>query len=46
MEHTEAKQAMKELTMMLIYLSRFCANGKSSRKPNTSMPGKVTILMC
>lgn len=45
MEHTEAKQAMKELTMMLIYLSRF-ANGKSSRKPNTSMPGKVTILMC
>lgn len=24
MEHTEAKQAMKELTMMLIYLSRYC----------------------
>lgn len=24
MEHTEAKQAMKELTMALIYLSRFC----------------------
>ena len=28
MEHTEAKQAMKELTMMLIYLSRFCERGK------------------
>ena len=28
MEHTEAKQAMKELTMMLIYLSRFCEREK------------------
>ena len=28
MEHTEAKQAMKELTMMLIYLSRFCDREK------------------
>ena len=24
MEHTDAKQAMKELTMALLYLSRFC----------------------
>ena len=28
MEHTEPKQAMKELTMMLIYLSRFCEREK------------------
>ena len=28
MEHTEVKQAMKELTMMLIYLSRFCEREK------------------
>ena len=28
MEHTEAKQAMKELTMMMIYLSRFCEREK------------------
>ena len=28
MEYTEAKQAMKELTMMLIYLSRFCEREK------------------
>lgn len=30
MEHTEAKQATKELTMMLIYLSRFCEREKSA----------------
>lgn len=30
MEHTEAKQAMKELTMALIYLSRFCEGEKFS----------------
>ena len=28
MEHTEAKQAMKELTMALLYLSRFCEREK------------------
>lgn len=30
MEHTDAKQAMKELTMALLYLSRFCERGKFS----------------
>lgn len=30
METTKAKQAMKELTMALIYLSRFCEGGKFS----------------
>ena len=30
MEPTEAKQAMKELTMALLYLSRFCEGGKFS----------------
>ena len=28
MERTEAKQAMKELTMALLYLSRFCEREK------------------
>ena len=28
MEYTEAKQAMKELTMALLYLSRFCEQEK------------------
>ena len=28
MEHTEADQAMKELTMALLYLSRFCEREK------------------
>lgn len=30
MEHTDAKQAMKELTMALLYLSRFCEREKFS----------------
>ena len=34
MEHTQAKQAMKELTMMLIYLSRFCEREKFAEAKN------------
>lgn len=30
MKHTDAKQAMKELTMALLYLSRFCEGEKFS----------------
>ena len=45
MEHTEAKQAMKELTMMLIYLSRFCEREKFAEAKHF-YAGKVTILMC
>ena len=30
MEHTDVKQAMKELTMALLYLSRFCEREKFS----------------
>lgn len=50
MEYTEAKQAMEELTMALLYLSRFCCpvfvNRKSLQMLNTFMHGKATILVC
>lgn len=44
MEPTKAKQAMKELTMALLYLSRFCEGGKFS-EATEFMPGKDTILI-
>lgn len=34
MEYTDAKQAMKELTMALLYLSRFCEREKFSEAKN------------
>ncbi len=44
MEPTKAKQAMKELTMALLYLSRFCEGASFLRRRNF-MPGKDTILI-
>ena len=46
MGYTDAKQAMKELTMALLYLSRFCEREKIFQRPKTSMPGRAMILMC
>ena len=42
MEYTDAKQAMKELTMALLYLSRFCEREKFSEAKNFT-PGRDTI---
>lgn len=45
MDKTDAKQAMKELTMVLLYLSRF-TEGEKFFQGRISMRGRVTILMC
>ena len=45
MEHTEAKQAMKELTMMLIYLSRYCEQEEFAERI-IAFPGINTFTLC
>ena len=43
MQHTDAEQAMKELTMALLYLSRFCEREKFSEAKDFKL-GKAMIL--